>query len=181
MHTDTVRVHSSSSSQECTVHAPRTHIHTYIYRHTYGHVRAASCARADLEEAKGEEREDVDSPPSDRDRVRVRVRVRVARRDAASCCRSTVSGSLKVSSYRRWTGSLERTVREKRSLCFVSFLLVVVVVVVVIVVVSPPRRRALASTIMQLKKAMLKIFDQCKSSPEALSHALIIIISLRRS
>lgn len=51
---------------------------------TYGHVRAR--ARSDLEEAKGEEREDVDSPPSDRDRV--------VRRDAASCCRSTVSGSL---------------------------------------------------------------------------------------
>lgn len=100
--------------------------------------------RADLEEAKGEEREDVDSPPSDRDRV-------VRRDAAASCCRSTVSGSLKVSSYRRWTGSLERTSAVRESSRLVLSLLLLL---------FPDD--AITSTIMQLKKAMLKIFDQCK-------------------
>lgn len=134
-------------SASCNKHI-RTSTRTHA-RDTYGHVRAR--ARADLEEAKGEEREDVDSPPSDRDRV--------VRRDAASCCRSTVSGSLKVSSYRRWTGSVERTSARERSR-FVSLLLLFLDAAVA------------SSTIMQLKKAMLKILDQCKFISRLYANAL---------
>lgn len=126
---------------------------------TYTH---RTYARIDLEEAKREEREDVDSPPGDRDRV--------ARRDAASCCRSTVSGSLKVSPYRRWTesdrssgGLPYETKSSARALCRCCF--------------SSGRFATVAGTIMQLKKAMLKIFDQCKSRNISFLHGNLLLSS----
>lgn len=85
-----------------------THALTHSCAFTYTRTRT----RADLEEAKGEkEGEDVDSPPSDRDRV--------VQRDAVSCCRSTASGSLKVSPYRRWTGVVGQIARGNERSCSV--------------------------------------------------------------